>query len=61
MQADLIYYPFAERFAIAMPEFCKFDVRATHQIYGSWLDAMQGRKSAQISSANPDLLLKAFR
>ena len=57
-----MYYPFAERFDVAMPEFCGFDLRAAVDgKIGSWLEAMEQRDAVKAAAADPKLLLNAFR
>ena len=61
-QADLVYIPFMERFALALPAFANYDVRgACEGSIGKWLDAMQQLPCCQVASAEPRLLLQAFR
>ena len=51
-----------ERFALALPEFASYDVRAACDgSIGNWLDAMQQLECCQVAAANPQLLLQAFR
>ncbi len=62
MQADLILFPFIERFALAMPEFAAYDVqKACGGSVGAWLSSMAERPSCKIASADPNLFLKALR
>lgn len=62
VQADLIYMPFMERFALALPEFANFSVtEACGGSIGNWLEAMQQLECCQVAAAEPQLLLKAFR
>ncbi|KAK9917805.1 hypothetical protein WJX75_008460 [Coccomyxa subellipsoidea] len=60
--ADLVLFPFIERFAIAMPEFAAYDVRhAFGGSIGAWLSSMAERPACRIASADSSLLLEAFR
>lgn len=62
LQADIAYYPFAERFELAMPEFCSFDLHAAGDgCISRWLKAMQERDTIRASMADRSLLLSAFR
>ncbi|BDA48804.1 probable protein IN2-1 homolog B [Coccomyxa sp. Obi] len=59
--ADLIIFPFMERFALAK-EFTGYDVHdALGGSIGAWLSSMAERPSCKMASANSTLLLEAFR
>lgn len=61
LQADLIIFPFMERFALAK-EFTGYDVHdALGGSIGAWLSSMAERPSCKMASANSTLLLEAFR
>ena len=60
LQVDLIYYPFAERFALAMPKFAGLDMHKTSQAISDWLDVMQDRPAVQLASPKADLFLAAL-
>ena len=58
---DIVYLPFAERFAVGVQEFCNFDMAAAEDgKIGSWLDAMQSRPYDVSPSADPDLFRSAL-
>ena len=61
LQVDLIYYPFAERFALAMPEFTGLDVHKTSQAVSGWLEVMEDRPAVQMASPKADLFLAALK
>jgi len=62
MQADLAYYPFAERFDVVMPALCGYDLRSGENgAVNGWLEAMQSRDAVKVCNADRDLLLKAFK
>jgi len=62
VQADLIYMPFMERFAVAMPAFTPYDpCAACDGIMGDWLYEMQQLKCCQIAAPDHDLYLQAIR
>jgi len=60
LQADIAYWPFAERFQLLLSHFFGLDMRelGPPQI-GQWIDVMQQRLLCQIAAANPDLFLQA--
>ena len=60
LQVDLIYYPFAERFALAMPKFAGLDMHGTSQAVSGWLGVMEGRPAVQMASPKADLFLAAL-
>ena len=57
----LTYYPFAERFALAMPEFAGLDMHKTSQAVSRWLEVMEDRPAVQMASPKADLFLAALR
>ena len=60
--ADIAVYPFVKRFAVACPEFSGYDVYGILDgVVGKWLRAMEERPTCRISTANDELLLKAYR
>ena len=62
MQADIAYYPFAERFDVAMPAFCGYSLRSgQNSSIDSWLKALAGRESIKTCSPDASLLLEAFK
>jgi len=62
VQADLIYVPFMERFAIAMPAFTPYDPCATCDgTMADWLYEMEQLECCQIAAPNHDLYLQAVR
>lgn len=62
MQADLIIFPFVDRFALCAPNHAGCDVReACDGAIGAWLNAMSARPSCKVSCANPEALLQAYR
>lgn len=62
MQADIAYYPFVERFDVAMPEFCSYNLRsANNNGINNWLKTLAARESIQTCSPNASLLLQAFK
>jgi glutathione S-transferase len=59
---DIVYFPFAERFAIGVQEFCNFDMSAAEGgKIGSWLGAMRSRPHDVSPSADPDLFRSALK
>ena len=58
-QADLLYFPFMERFALAMPEFTGYDPR--DEIMSQWLEAMMQQTSCQLASPDAKLFQQAIR
>lgn len=58
---DLTYYPFAERFALAMPEFAGLDMHKTSLAVSRWLEVMEDRPAVQMASPKADLFLAALR
>jgi hypothetical protein len=62
LQADIVLYPFMERFAFAMPEFAGYDVmRAFDGTIGRWLSAVSNRRSSMLASADANLFRAAIR
>jgi hypothetical protein len=62
LQADLAYYPFAERFDVAMPAFCGFNMRSQeNRAIRNWLEAMEGREAVMTCAVDAGLLLEAFK
>ena len=62
IQADIAYYPFMERFDVAMPEFCNYSIRSEENSeIRAWMTAMENRESAQIAGPDAALLLQAFK
>ena len=62
VQADLMYMPFMERFALAMPVFTQYDpCAACDGSIGDWLAQMQGLECCQQAAAHPYLFLQALR
>lgn len=62
MQADLAIFPFAQRFAIACPEFCGFDMRAAcGGSIGKWLGAIEARPAVAAASPDSDKFLTAMK
>lgn len=61
-QADLIIFPFVDRFALCTPSVAAYDVReACDGAIGAWLDAMSARPSCKVSCANSEAFLQAYR
>ena len=61
-QADLIIFPFVDRFALCAPSIAAYNVReACNGAIGAWLDAMSARPSCKVSCANSEALLHAYR
>ena len=55
MQADIVLFPFIDRFALCAPRHAGYDVRgACGGAIGKWLDAMSARQSCMVSCANSD-------
>ena len=62
MQADIVLFPFIDRFALCAPRHAGYDVQAAcGGAIGKWLDAMSARQSCMVSCANSDALLQAYR
>ncbi|KAL0041868.1 hypothetical protein WJX79_007212 [Trebouxia sp. C0005] len=60
--ADLIYMPFMERFAIAMPAFTPYDpCAACDGLMADWLWEMEQLECCQIAAPDHDLYLQAIR
>ncbi|KAL3135361.1 hypothetical protein ABBQ32_007549 [Trebouxia sp. C0010 RCD-2024] len=60
--ADLLYFPFMERFALSMPEFTGFDpCDACDGIMSDWLEAMGHLTCCQLASADDKLFQQALR
>lgn len=61
-QADLLYFPFMERFALAMPEFTGYDpCDACDEVMSQWLKAMMQQTSCQLASPDAKLFQQAIR
>ncbi|CAG9460816.1 unnamed protein product [Pedinophyceae sp. YPF-701] len=61
--ADILVYPFLERFDVAAQGMMGFDVRADDVhggAVGRWMDAMAARPSSGVASPDRALLLRAF-
>lgn len=62
MQVDLLYFPFMERFALAMPEFTGYDpCDACDGVMSAWLEAMMQLTSCQLASPDAKLFQQAIR
>jgi hypothetical protein len=62
VQADLIYMPFMERFAIAMPAFTLHDpCDACDGRIGEWLAAMRQLECCQMAAPDQNLFLQALK
>ena len=62
MQADIVLFPFIDRFALCAPRHAGYDVQAAcGGAIGQWLDVMSARQSCIVSCANSDALLQAYR
>ena len=62
MQADLVIFPFVDRFALCTPKHAGYDVHgALDGAIGAWLAAMSARPSCKNSRANSEALLQAYR
>jgi len=59
VQADLIYMPFMERFAIAMPAFTSHD--PCDGRIGEWLAAMRQLECCQMAASDQNLFLQALK
>lgn len=61
-QADIIMFPFIERFSLAMPEHAGYDLAsALNGSIGDWLATMAKRPSSLMACADPALMKAAFR
>ena len=61
-QADLVIFPFVDRFALCAPYHAGYDVRtACDGAIGEWLNTMSARPSCKVSCANAEGLLQAYR
>ena len=62
MQADLMFMPFMERFAIAMPAFTPYDpCTACDGTMGYWLAEMEQLECCQMAAPDQELFLHALR
>jgi len=62
VQADLIYMPFMERFATAMPAFMPYDpCDACDGRIGEWLAAMRQLECCQMAALDQKLFLQALK
>ena len=53
LQADLVIFPFVDRFALCAPKHAGYNVSAAWDgAIGDWLDAMSARPSCKVSCAN---------
>ncbi|KAA6423953.1 MAG: hypothetical protein FRX49_05912 [Trebouxia sp. A1-2] len=60
--ADLIYMPFMERFAVAMPAFTPYDpCDACDGRIGEWLVAMRQLECCQMAAPDQKLFLQALK
>ncbi|KAK9815524.1 hypothetical protein WJX72_005036 [[Myrmecia] bisecta] len=59
--ADLVYFPFVERFDVAMREFNLLNTEKAMPAVWRWLQTMHARESCQIVSANPRKLAEAYK
>lgn len=62
LQADLLYFPFMERFALSMPEFTGYNpCDACDGVMSDWLEAMGYLTCCQLASADNKLFQQALR
>jgi hypothetical protein len=60
-QVDFAYFPFAERFHIAVHKFCNYDMAAAEGgKIGAWLSAVRSRPHDASPSADPDDYCRAL-
>ena len=62
LQADLVIFPFVDRFALCASKHASYNVSAAGDgAIGAWLKAMSARPSCKVSCASSEKLLQAYR